>query len=159
MQLQLTNGTYTDIDNEDFDRLSKFNWTDNKTCIERCEGEVKSGYAKRWRTIHISIANEIMQTRGVLYDHRDRNYRNNCKKNLRVCTYQQNAMNNSKMKHTSSKYKGVSFYERDKVWHAYIRFSGKLLYLGRFKIEEEAARAYNVKAKELFGEFAVLNNC
>ena len=34
---------------------------------------------------------------------------------------------------------------------------GKRKHLGWFKIEADAARAYNAKARELFGEFAYLN--
>jgi hypothetical protein len=33
----------------------------------------------------------------------------------------------------------------------------KVINLGRFKDEKEAAKSYNEKAKELFGEYAKLN--
>ena len=57
----------------------------------------------------------------------------------------------------SSKYKGVSWSTRDKRWVAAIKFNYKRIGLGYHKLETEAAKAYNEKAKELFGEFAWLN--
>jgi hypothetical protein len=38
-----------------------------------------------------------------------------------------------------------------------IRTNGKNLYLGRFDSMEEAAMAYDEKAKEIYGRFAILN--
>jgi len=61
------------------------------------------------------------------------------------------------LKTTSSKYKGVSFFKRDKVWHASIMNNYKNIHLGYHKTQEEAAKAYNKKAIELFGRFAILN--
>lgn len=149
MNLTLTNGTFAEVDDEDFERLSKFKWCDGVTTVCR-----RKGY---YRTKYFSLANDVMQTKKIMYDHIDRNYRNNKKSNLREADYFQNGQNRSKMENASSKYKGVSFYKRDSIWAAHIRHEGKLIYLGRFKIEEEAAKAYDVKAKELFGEFAHLN--
>jgi|TARA_R110002020_G_C15975619_1_gene747963 hypothetical protein len=47
--------------------------------------------------------------------------------------------------------------ELSKPWEAYIMFNQKNIYLGSYKTKEEAARAYDKKAIELFGEFAQLN--
>lgn len=57
----------------------------------------------------------------------------------------------------SSRYKGVDWYKRLKLWRARIRANGKSLHLGFFATEEEGAYAYNIAALEVFGEFAYLN--
>ena len=45
----------------------------------------------------------------------------------------------------------------DGVFEVKIRYKRKLKYIGRFKNEIKAAKAYDKKARELFGEFAYLN--
>jgi hypothetical protein len=60
--------------------------------------------------------------------------------------------NSRKRNNASSKYKGVSWDDSRKQWRASIP-----IFLGRFDSEIEAAKAYDKKAKELYGEFALLN--
>ncbi len=57
----------------------------------------------------------------------------------------------------SSKFKGVCFHKRHKKWQASINSGGRLIHLGSFGGEIEAAKAYNEAALEYFGEFAKLN--
>ena len=91
-------------------------------------------------------------------DHVDRDTKNNSLSNLRWVTNQQNGMNASKTKsNTSSKYKGVYWDKQNKKWRSHIMIAGKRIHLGSFNSEEEAARNYNEKAIELFGEFASIN--
>ena len=52
---------------------------------------------------------------------------------------------------------GVALLKVNKKWVARITFNSKPIYLGCFYSEVEAARCYNRKAKELFGEYAFLN--
>lgn len=139
------------VDDEDFERLSKFRWYSNEN------KNIKRSTWKR-RTKDISLPEEIMQTPRTLYDHIDNNPLNNQKSNLRKCTYKQNCYNTIKRKNTRSQYKGVSWNCGRNKWLASIAKDYTSYYLGYYESEIEAALAYNIKAKELFGEFARLNN-
>src|ERR1035437_2247560 len=86
-------------------------------------------------------------------DHIDGNPLNNCRSNLRICTQQENLWNMKKRKNTSSKFKGVSWSKKDKVWCAHITKDYKSYHLGSFKTEIEASKIYNNKALEIFGNF------
>ena len=77
--------------------------------------------------------------------------------NLRQVTNKQNSWNQTSVKGTSSVYKGVTWNKRLRKWNAQIKVNGKLIHLGTFDKEWEAAWDYNMKAIELFGEFAKLN--
>lgn len=58
----------------------------------------------------------------------------------------------------SSKYRGVSWDKINNKWLCIICINGKSIHLGRFISENDAAKAYNKKALELFGEKAKLND-
>ena len=95
-------------------------------------------------------------------DHIDGDPLNNDIENLRVATPAQNMMNRKPNKHyrgepTSSTFKGVTLDKRCKKWMARIGINGELKFLGLFKSEIEAGEAYNRAAKELNGEYAMLN--
>ena len=91
-------------------------------------------------------------------DHIDGDPSNNRISNLRLATRNQNARNQKKNINSdnTSKYKGVSLL-RGNRWVAKIAFDGKNRGIGTYDTEREAALAYNVRAFELFGEFARLN--
>ena len=101
----------------------------------------------------------------IIVDHIDRNGLNNSRDNIRKCTRQQNTMNRKLRRDSVIPYKGVSYNpnyrKRPRAcrnpYMAKIGFEGKRHYLGIFATAEEAARAYDAKAKELHGEFAKLN--
>jgi len=80
----------------------------------------------------------------------------NRKENLRPCTRKQNNMNKHATRNKSG-YKGVYWDKEHKKWRAGICYNNKSINLGYYKNINDAARAYNVMAKELFGEFAHLN--
>jgi len=97
---------------------------------------------------------------GYLVDHRNRDKLDNRRSNLRLASRTQNEANKAKRKgKTSSQYKGVTFSKGlKKPWRAVITADKKNYSLGYYHTEAEAAREYNEKAKELFGEFAYLND-
>jgi hypothetical protein len=80
----------------------------------------------------------------------------NQKHNLRLCTTSQNNMNQIPTRGIS-KYKGIYWHNRNKKWVAQIKSGNNRIHIGCFENEKDAARAYNEKAIELFGEFAYLN--
>ena len=90
----------------------------------------------------------------VHIDHKNRDRLDNRKNNLRLCTQKENTWNRSKRHNSASKYKGVFFNKLSKKWTVMI--CGK--YVGTFSNEEDAAKVYNIKANDIFGEFSVLND-
>jgi len=77
--------------------------------------------------------------------------------NLRLATRSQNLANRNKNKNNNSGYKGVYWYARDSKWYAQIYLDYKCNFLECFDKLEDAARAYNKKAIEFYGEYARLN--
>lgn len=134
------------VDKEDVDRIAKFKWHDSGSSIYR--------YAESGKTI--SVAQEVMQIYDIRFDHRNRDYFFNKKSNLRPATQLQNSWNSSKG-YGTSKYKGVHWRKNRKRWIASITVNGKLLYLGSFRYEINAALAYDRAARKYFGEFANCN--
>lgn len=152
-EIQLTQGQIALVDDEDFDSLNQYKWyamKDGNTFYAARNIEVDGK-----RTI-VRMHYSIMNGKGI--DHIDGNGCNNLHSNLRLCTHNQNMMNKRKQKNTTSIYKGVCFHKRADKWVAHIMITRTLIYLGLFASEIDAAKAYNTKAIELFGEFANLNN-
>jgi hypothetical protein len=82
--------------------------------------------------------------------------------NLVVATAAQRSYRNRKIasingQPTTSQFKGVSWHKGGGKWMAMIHQGGTARYLGLLEREEDAARAYDRAARELFGEHARLN--
>jgi len=69
--------------------------------------------------------------------------------NLRIVSRQQNQQNRYSQKNSSSIYKGVHFFKRDKKWQSYILnpLTRKREHLGLFNNEKLAAKTYNQRAE------------
>lgn len=119
-----------------------------------------------YKYAHVSIGGKIVllhrlftdAPKGMLVDHINHNTLDNRQENLRLCTRSQN-MWNRKRACGVSKYKGVVRYQHRArgLWGAAIVLNNQRMHLGTFEKEEDAALAYNMKALELFGEYACLN--
>jgi hypothetical protein len=142
------------IDDEDYDRIKGYNWFVNK--------QRNSLRVSRTKVIDNKITSIILSRyiinapEGMVVDHINHNTLDNRKCNLRICTHQENLFNtkvsNNKV---SSKYKGV--YKNGNKFQAKIKHNNKVFCLGSFYTQEEAAKAYDIKAIELFGGFAKTN--
>ena len=140
------------IDSIDIDLFEEYHWYVHK----QKSNDIYLCKKKSPHYFHSYVA-EKMGIESKFIDHIDGNGLNNQRSNLRSCNHSLNAMNSKKRPNTTSVYKGVSKLSGGK-WKAQIELNQKSLYLGSFITEEEAALAYNQKAKELFGEYARLND-
>lgn len=150
-EIKLSGGQIALVDDDDFERLSQFKW------------HFDGRYARRnINGSSMLLHREVMNTPdGYDTDHVNHNTLDNRRCNLRICTRGQNNHNQIKRKYCSSNYKGVTYFKfgkRIKRWKTQIKINNKETHVGYYMTQEEAAMAYNNKAKEHFGEFALLNN-
>jgi hypothetical protein len=90
-------------------------------------------------------------------DHIDGNKLNNHRRNLRICDRSENLSNRGFQKNNTSGYKGVCFDKRANKWMSQIQHQGRKIHIGYYFTPEEAAHAYDAKARELHGEFGTYN--
>lgn len=151
MSLVLSRNEMTILDEQDWNLLSPFKWS----CVVP-NGSHK--YAVRMDgKQYVYMHRVIMEaTSTQLVDHINGDTLDNRRSNLRFATKSQNSINSSKSSGVS-KFKGVWYRNRKKPWVAEISKDGFKHRLGSYTTEIEAAQAYNKKAVELFGSFAVEN--
>lgn len=141
------------VDDKWLDVLERFTW-----CIQ------SSGYAstnlpggRKYR------ANELMHRmimnaeKGEIIDHINRNRLDNRECNLRKCTRTNNFSHSGKRFDGLVKFKGVTYEKKRKHWVAAIHSGDKTHYLGSFDNPIKAAKAYDIAAVEIFGEYAMTN--
>jgi hypothetical protein len=137
--LQLSQNKVAWVDDEDYPKVKDSKWFYN------------NGYAMSKSTGERVLLHRFLTNcpKGMQVDHKDGDPLNNRRDNIRICTLAENNRNKKKGKGTS-KYKGVAWDKWTNKWLAHI----KNIHIGRFDEEIEAAEAYDLKAKEVFGEYA-----
>lgn len=148
------------VDDEDYELVSQYKWNAlwtrelGRTRTSPYAGTLLRRDGQRVRS-RVLMHVLIMGHRGV--DHVNHNGLDNRRSNLRPATNSQNAANRRPYAGRSSRFKGVSWDKQKSRWFVLITVNGRRRYLGRFRDEEAAARAYDAAARELFGGFACLN--
>ena len=140
-------GEEIQVDDEDYDKLVGYKWYTHN-----------SGASTWILNKEIPMSNIILDFNSsveILVDHIDHDPLNNQREILRICTLQQNMLNRVQRYKSISGYKGVVI--RGNRFRAQIKHNGIQESLGTYSTAEEAAKAYDRKALELFGEFAHTN--
>lgn len=156
-EIPLSKGKVALVDDEDFEIQGKFRWY---TIVgkytwyaARHDPQGKGKYGQL--LLHREI---LLAPTGMQVDHINRNGLDCRRSNMRLATNAQNSANHRKRRDNSSGHIGV--YQSHgciNKWDAMIRVNGRTKFIGSFSSIEDAARARDAMALELYGEFANLN--
>lgn len=154
--IPLTQGLFAMVDDKDYDELMKYRWHARK--------DRKQWYAARSSGAY-TIYMHTHITGFAMTDHIDGNGLNNCRANLRETNRSLNALNTVKAPGKGSRFIGVYRHKRSGMWEA--RCSrhpeidagrkGKLVYLGQFDSEVDAAHTRDNAMRLRFGIEGVRN--
>ena len=165
------------IDTEDWDKVKGYRWAivsssdqANRypyagTNIPHPDGGwTGSDGSRRRRRTTLPLHHLILEKpeKGLVIDHIEHNGLDNRKNNLRVCTRSQNCQNKKLRADSASGYKGVHE-DKSKNLKPFRAYTGdpnkvsRTISLGYYATAEEAARVYDRKALELYGEYAYTN--
>lgn len=157
-KINLTQGYVALVDDADFEKLNAFSWQVLKTKSDvYARSDVNINGKKTTLLMHRLILN--LTDPNLVVDHIDHNTLNNQKSNLRKCTQSENLLNRRISKNSSSGMTGVNYVYRrigDKIKKyikAVINFRGHRYYLGMFKTELDAAKAYNLARNKILKKY------
>ena len=155
--IQLNKDYSAYVDDEDYDKVKNFDW--------KVRSQTKKG--KKYLYVYRNLERELnTKQRSVLLHHyicgrpsegqtlffKDGNGLNCQKMNICFVSYSIKSYRFRKNKPSPDSFRGVR-----KYYISRIKYKNKLITLGYFNDERDAAIAYNMKAIELFGENASLN--
>lgn len=149
-------GKYALVNVDGFELVKNFRWYLNKEGYVMRSQHISGSGKKRKKKIVI-LARLLMDApKNKVVDHINRDPLDNRKENLRICSRSQNEAN-SPSRGGTSQFKGVHWDKKTERWISGIKLKYKKFILGSFESEIEAAKVYDKKAREFFGEFAYLN--
>lgn len=144
--ITLNNGFKAIVDDGDYSFLSQFRWhakvykKRNLVYAARTVNFYKKSGERTAKTIMMHRV--ILKYDGqMVVDHKNHNGLDNRRGNLRICSVGENNRNLRKNKLASSRFVGV--HKRGKSWAAQISVNGNKVWIGSFKLERDAAIAYN----------------
>lgn len=153
-EIPLTHGLVALVSDEDYEELSRYVWYATRSATG-------TWVAMRHAVIDGKRVSMLMHTQITGFArvrHIDNDNLNNCRSNL--CEMEQpdeGGLHRKPRGKYTSEYKGVSWVKPHSRWKAVLRARGAYFYLGEFKCQEDAARAYDKKAREVWGPNACVN--
>lgn len=152
-EVPLTKGYVALVDEEDYALVSRFKWMLNGNPKKRA-----CCYAVTSDDSRVAMHRMIIGARaGQVIDHANGDGLDNRRANLRPCTQQQNMRNRRISKNNQSGFKGVYRRAGERRFAAALTVDKKQITVGWYDTALEAGVAYDLAAKQLFGEFARLN--
>ena len=154
-EVQLTQGYVALVSDEDYERVARYRWRaltgKNHTKVYACRDARphRRGQKRELVLLHRFILDAPPD---MDVDHENGDGLDCQRENIRLATRSQNNANSCLSRRNTSGFKGAYLYPKG-GWVAYCR--GK--YIGSFPTAEDAARAYDAKAREIWGEFARCN--
>ncbi len=147
----LPDGSTFLFDEELFHRIKDIKWYQ---CFNKKSGAVyitnRSGETLHQRLMDCPSGYEV--------DHINLDTLDNRRRNLRICTHQQNQCNQPVQSNNTSGFSGVSFYAPRAKYRARIKASQHDIHLGYYQSLREAVQARNVGMECMFGEYGQYNN-
>ena len=140
--------THTLVDAGDAKRLAHRSWWLHPDGY--AASDVTSCDAKTIAYLHREI---LAPPPGLLVDHINGDRLDNRRANLRLATPSQNNAN-SRDRPRRSGFRGVYWHGQAQRWVSQISIGGRLRHLGLFDDPAEAARAYDLAARDAWGSYA-----
>lgn len=165
MEIQLTKGMVALVDAEDYQRVSQRSWyakpingknMDIFHAVSSFSEGVYRGVVPLGRFVLDLPYGRGHNMDGLFVKHKNGNKLDNQRKNLQVMSWREKQRGVKSHKDSISGFKGVV--PAQGRWKATISINGKAKHIGYFDTEQESAIAYNQKAIENYGEFALIND-
>lgn len=141
---RLSNGMTFTFDRRNYDKIRHVKWyascESGRPYMMDCRGRKMHSYL-----FHCPAGYEI--------DHISLDTLDNRSCNIRVCTHQQNQMNQPLQKNNTSGVAGVSWYAARNKFRARIKVAQREIHLGYFDTFEDAVRARNIGMRCMFGAY------
>lgn len=160
--IPLSRGVFTAVSPRDAKRIGKYNWQPHFSPRGRIDS-----VSGRVQNVLVQLARFILHLpkgSGTEVDHRNGCALDNRRTNLRVCTKaenRKNTMRHYRGKSPANAFRGVHRNHANSggksSWVAMIPIDCRYHYLGSFKTEEAAARAWDSAARRVYGQYARLN--
>lgn len=165
MTIQIVkNGKPFMFDSSDWKLISNYRWYVDGTGYAVTYTQYINGQRRNLKMHRLILG---LTDPKIMTDHINHRRTDNRRLNIRPATQIENARNataRGRCKYLGVTYQTCKFISKKtgkpmiyEYIKAKVNYGGKLIHIGTFKTEEDAARAYNVAAIKYFGNFANLN--
>lgn len=147
------------INEEDYPKIKNYSWFIKRNNNKKpyVKTNVKIANVLKSLSMHRIILGIEGKSSNILVDHIDGNGLNNCRNNLRIVDSLRNSWNTRNKRCSKSEYIGV--YQFGKYWRSDTSYKENSIYLGKYKLKDHAALAYNIAVEFIRGPYnGMVNN-